>query len=48
MHLVIDLFIKAFDKNVALTRLAEGRISLRPHDTTEEMLIVDCSFRNLN
>jgi hypothetical protein len=31
-HLVVNLLIKIFNENVALTGLAEGRIALRPHD----------------
>jgi len=31
-HLVVDLFVQVFDKNVALPGLAEGGITLGPHD----------------
>jgi len=34
-YLVVNLFIKVLDEDVALTRLAEGWVSLRPHDTAE-------------
>lgn len=34
-NLVVDLFIEVFDKNIALTGLAEGGIALRPHDPAE-------------
>ena len=32
-YLVVDLLVKVLDENVALARLAEGWVSLRPHDT---------------
>lgn len=32
LHLVVDLFIKVLDENIALTGLAQGRVALRPHD----------------
>ena len=31
-YLVIDLFVQVFDKDVALAGLAEGGITLGPHD----------------
>ena len=31
--LVIDCFVQVLDENVALTGLAEGGVTLRPHDT---------------
>jgi len=32
-YLVVNLLVKVLDENIALTRLAEGWVSLRPHDT---------------
>jgi len=32
-YLVVNLLVEVLDENVALTRLAEGWVSLRPHDT---------------
>lgn len=32
-HLVINQFIEILDEDVALSGLAEGGVSLRPHDT---------------
>jgi hypothetical protein len=31
-HLVVDLFVKVLDEDVALTGLAKRRVALRPHD----------------
>ena len=30
---MVNLLVKVLDKDVALTRLAQGGITLRPHDT---------------
>ena len=34
--LVVDLLVEVLDENVALTGLAEGGVTLRPHDTAAE------------
>jgi hypothetical protein len=33
-YLVVDLLVQVLDEDVALTSLAQGGITLRPHDTT--------------
>jgi hypothetical protein len=34
-YLVVDELIQVFDKDIALARLAESRVTLRPHDPAE-------------
>lgn len=36
--LVVDRLVEVFDEDVSLTRLSEGRISLRPHDSARSSL----------
>jgi hypothetical protein len=31
-YLVVDKLVQVFNKDIALTSLAEGRVTLRPHD----------------
>lgn len=35
-NLVINLLVQVLDENVALAGLAEGRVTLRPHDTAAQ------------
>ena len=37
-YFVVDQFIKVLDKNVALTGLAEGGVTLRPHDPAKTLV----------
>jgi hypothetical protein len=39
-HLVVDGLVQVFDKNVALTRLAERRVTLGPHNAAAISLSV--------
>ena len=45
-YLVVDGLVDILNKNVALTRLAEGGVALRPHDTAAKRLISLCNLRD--
>ena len=36
MDLIVDLLVEVLDEDVALAGLAEGGVTLRPHDTAAE------------
>lgn len=36
-YLVVDSLIEVLDENITLTRLAKGRVTLRPHDTATKI-----------
>ena len=45
IYLVVNLFVEVLDEDVALTRLAEGWVSLRPHDTARDEDVSEGSLR---